>query len=64
MAKALYERSSPTDPQREEYLEEYEYFLSTSLDYANDFDPAIGFFQDKTASGQWALTPQQFNPHV
>ena len=62
MAKALYERSDASDPSREEYLEEYEYFLSESLDYANSFDPAIGFFQDKTTAGQWALTPREFDP--
>jgi predicted alpha-1,2-mannosidase len=61
-ARALYERSAPSDPRREEYLAEYEYFLSLSLNYPNQYDPAVGFFQAKTASGQWVYTPQQFDP--
>ena len=44
------------------YREESEYFLSRATDYVNMFDPAIGFFQGRAASGRWKSSPERLRP--
>jgi predicted alpha-1,2-mannosidase len=60
MAKALADRA--TDKQR--LKEESEYFLSRATNYVNMFDPAIGFFQGRSASGRWKSSPDDYDPRV
>ena len=33
-------------------------------DYVNMFDPAIGFFQGRSASGRWKSSPDEYDPRV
>jgi len=63
MAAALADRAtSRTDRQR--YREESAYFLSRAQGYVRLFDKRVGFFQGKSASGQWTTPPSQFDPRV
>ncbi|HWC80998.1 MAG TPA: GH92 family glycosyl hydrolase [Pseudonocardiaceae bacterium] len=62
MSLKLYQTSKPNDPKRQEYLANYHYFLDRSTNYANLFDPQTGFFQPKTATGQWAEAAGAYDP--
>ena len=62
MAKALADRAS--GPDRRRLKEESEYFLSRATNYVNMFDPAIGFFQGRSASGRWKSSPDEYDPRV
>ncbi len=46
------------------YQEESEYFFERARNYVNMFDPAIGFFQGRSADGQWKSTPAEYDPLV
>ena len=61
LAEALAKRS--TDPYAQErYATEADYFRHRAADYANVFDPRIGFFQGRRPDGQWRTAPQQYDP--
>jgi len=62
MAKALAGKASGADKRR--LREESEYFLSRATNYVNMFDPAIGFFQGRSASGRWKSSPDEYDPRV
>ena len=62
MAKALAGEASGADKRR--LREESEYFLSRATNYVNMFDPAIGFFQGRSASGRWKSSPDDYDPRV
>jgi predicted alpha-1,2-mannosidase len=64
MSKALYEASEADDPRRDEYRENYEYYRNRALNYVNLFDPSIKFFQGRTSSGAFRLSPSSFDPRV
>jgi predicted alpha-1,2-mannosidase len=64
MSKALYARSSPSDPRHDQYKENAKYFLNRAQNYVNLFDPTVRFFQGKTAEGAWRLSPQDYDPRV
>jgi predicted alpha-1,2-mannosidase len=64
LAKALYDQSAANDPRREEYQENYEYFLSRAQNYVNMFDKNIGFFQGRNPDGSWRVAPDKYNPQV
>ncbi|WP_394825369.1 GH92 family glycosyl hydrolase [Pendulispora albinea] len=60
MAKAL--SRDPGDPRHQEYVENAEYFLSRAQNYVNLFDPSIGFFQGRSASGAWRVPKESYDP--
>src|SRR5436190_2534460 len=61
MAGKLAEASS--DPKlKQRYEEEHEYFRSRATDYVNMFDPAVGFFQGRDATGHWKSSPEDYDP--
>jgi predicted alpha-1,2-mannosidase len=62
LAQALYDKSPANDPRKQEYKDNAEYFRNRAQNYVNMFDPAIGFFQGKTETGQWRTTPDKYNP--
>ncbi|MFB9909717.1 GH92 family glycosyl hydrolase [Allokutzneria oryzae] len=62
MSKALYDKASPNDPRRKEYLENHEYFLNRAQNYVNMFDKSVGFFQGRTADGKWRVAPDKYEP--
>nr|WP_253772621.1 GH92 family glycosyl hydrolase [Goodfellowiella coeruleoviolacea] len=64
MSRALYERSAPDDPRRQEYLDNAEYFGNRALNYVHMFDPNVGFFQGRNPDGGWRLSPQDYDPRV
>jgi predicted alpha-1,2-mannosidase len=64
MAGALAKAKGTSKADRERYQEEQKYFLSRSQDYVNLFDKRVGFFQGKSASGEWTTPPDQFDPRV
>jgi predicted alpha-1,2-mannosidase len=64
MAKALADAPGTSTAERERYLEEHEYFRERARNYVNMFDPAIGFFQGRSASGRWKSSPDDYDPRV
>ena len=50
--------------QRQRYAEEAEYFRYRAADYANLFDPAVGFFQGRRPDGSWHRAAGEFNPRM
>ena len=64
MAKALARERGVSSADRRRYLEEHEYFLERARNYVNMFDPAIGFFQGRSASGRWKSSPDEYDPRV
>jgi predicted alpha-1,2-mannosidase len=63
MAAALADRARSASA-RQRYREESTYFLSRAQGYVRLFDKRVGFFQGKSASGQWTTPPDQFDPRV
>ncbi|UQI47287.1 GH92 family glycosyl hydrolase [Streptomyces sp. HU2014] len=59
MGEALYEKTH-----KARYKEESAYFLNRARNYVKLFDPRVGFFQGKDASGGWRLTPERYDPRV
>jgi predicted alpha-1,2-mannosidase len=59
MAKSLYDKTG-----KQEYLDDYRYFLNRSQHYVNQFDPAIGFFQSRNASGAFTVSPANWDPTI
>jgi hypothetical protein len=64
MAKKLADAPGTSAADRARYLEEHEYFLERARNYVNMFDPAIGFFQGRSANGRWKSTPEEYDPRV
>ncbi len=62
MSKRLFDTTDSSDPRHQEYWDNYIYFQNRALDYVTEFDPSIGFFQARTSSGAFLLTPAQWNP--
>jgi predicted alpha-1,2-mannosidase len=61
LSKKLYDTSGAHDPRRQEYRDNYEYFINRAQDYVKLFNPAVNFFQGRSASGDWA---GGFDPRV
>jgi len=63
MAQALAKRANSAAA-RERYTTEADYFSHRAGTYATLFDPAAGFFQGRTADGQWRLAAKDYDPRV
>ncbi len=46
------------------HSDEAGYFLSRAQGYTRLFDPRVGFFQGRSASGDWTTDPSVFDPRV
>ncbi|MGH3081416.1 MAG: GH92 family glycosyl hydrolase, partial [Gaiellaceae bacterium] len=64
MAKTFAADPNRTPVERQRYQEEHEYFLERARNYVNMFDPTVGFFQGRSADGEWKSTPAEYNPLV
>ena len=64
MSKKLRDSTDASDPDHQEYADNYEYYLNRSLDYVTLFDPETGFFRAKDASGDWAQAASDFDPRA
>ena len=64
MSKKLNDTTGKNDPRHQEYLDNYTYYLNRAQDYVNLFNPAVGFFEGKTAAGQWRQAAADFDPRV
>jgi predicted alpha-1,2-mannosidase len=64
LSKALLDESPPWDPRRQEYADNYTYFLNRAQNYVTMFDPSIGFFQGRTPQGAFRLPAAQYDPRV
>ncbi|HKT29449.1 GH92 family glycosyl hydrolase [Dyella sp.] len=62
LANALAARGDAHDPYQVQYAEDASYFRGRALDYANLFNPDIGFFVARDAQGDWRYTKQNFDP--
>ncbi|WP_222854026.1 GH92 family glycosyl hydrolase [Fodinicola acaciae] len=62
LSKALYDRSSASDPRRSEYLSNYRYFRNRAQNYVHMFDKSVGFFQGRKADGTWNKAPEAYDP--
>jgi predicted alpha-1,2-mannosidase len=64
MAGALASDLRTPEKDRRRYQEEHEYYLDRARGYVNMFDPAIGFFQGRSADGRWRLAREEYDPRV
>jgi predicted alpha-1,2-mannosidase len=64
MADALSHAKDVSPAKRARYREEHTYFLNRAQNYVHMFDSRVGFFQGKSASGEWTTPPEQFDPRV
>ena len=62
LAGALAAQHDAQDPYQAHYTEDADYFHDRALDYANLFNPNIGFFVARDAKGRWRYTKQNFDP--
>jgi len=62
MSKALYDKAKTSDPRKQEYLDNYKYYLNRARNYVTLFDPAVDFFQGKDAAGVWRESPATYDP--
>ncbi|WP_066310823.1 GH92 family glycosyl hydrolase [Bacillus sp. FJAT-29814] len=62
MAKALLDKTDKNDPKYEQYLADYQYFLSRSQNYVEMFNKEAGFFMGRNASGDWRVAAKDFDP--
>lgn len=62
MSKALYEKAKKNDPRKQEYLDNYKYYLNRARNYVTLFDPAVDFFQGKDPNGVWGYSPATYDP--
>ncbi|MEJ7651792.1 MAG: GH92 family glycosyl hydrolase, partial [Nakamurella sp.] len=62
MGAALAADPATPEARRSEIKESAAYLTKRAQDYVNMFDPAINFFQGRTAGGAFAKTPEQFDP--
>jgi predicted alpha-1,2-mannosidase len=60
LAQALSENLN--NPRRQEFLENAIYFRNRAQNYVHMFDPAIQFFQGRTAAGAFERTPGNYDP--
>ncbi|MFE4410411.1 GH92 family glycosyl hydrolase [Streptomyces sp. NPDC056821] len=59
MGEALYKKTG-----EKRYKEEADYFLNRAQDYVNLFDSRVGFFQGRSARGDWRLDASKYDPRV
>ncbi|MFD8569949.1 GH92 family glycosyl hydrolase [Streptomyces sp. NPDC059639] len=62
MGQALFKKTG-----KKQYQEESEYFLNRARDYVNMFDDkaaGTGFFQGKSAKGDWRVKSEDFDPAI
>jgi predicted alpha-1,2-mannosidase len=64
MAGALSNAPGTSDAQRASYRADARYFQAQSENYVSLFNPNVGFFEGKTASGAWRQPASQFDPRV
>jgi predicted alpha-1,2-mannosidase len=62
LSKALYDKAGASDPRKQEYLDNYNYYLNRARNYVTLFDPAVNFFQGKDANGVWDKSQATFDP--
>ncbi|WP_346054980.1 GH92 family glycosyl hydrolase [Amycolatopsis dongchuanensis] len=62
MSKKLYDQARPNDPRKQEYLDNYTYFLNRAQNYVTMFDPSVGFFQGRNPDGSFRLPAGQYDP--
>ncbi|MEV0175599.1 GH92 family glycosyl hydrolase [Streptomyces sp. NPDC050803] len=59
MGQELYRKTG-----EKRYQEESEYFLNRAQDYVNLFDSEAGFFQGRSAKGDWRVESAKYDPRV
>jgi predicted alpha-1,2-mannosidase len=59
MAKALYDKTG-----KQEYYDDYRYFLNRAQQYVTEFDPAIGMFQSRRADGTFTVPAANWDPRI
>lgn len=62
MSKALYDKAKANDPRKQEYLDNYRYYINRARNYVALFDPTVNFFQGKDAAGVWRESPESYEP--
>jgi putative alpha-1,2-mannosidase len=62
LADALATQHDASDPYSAQYAQDATYFHDRALDYVNLFNPDVGFFVGRDASGKWRFNKQNFDP--
>ncbi|MFC0548541.1 GH92 family glycosyl hydrolase [Kutzneria chonburiensis] len=64
MSKALLDKAKSNDPRRQEYADNYTYFLNRAQNYVNLFDPSVNFFQGRNPDGSEHTPAASYDPRV
>jgi hypothetical protein len=64
MADKLSHERAFSAAERSRYADEATYFMNRAQNYVHLFDSRVGFFQGKSAAGEWTTPPDQFDPRV
>ncbi|WP_236792920.1 GH92 family glycosyl hydrolase [Amycolatopsis sp. GM8] len=62
LSKKLADEAKPGDPRKQEYLDNYTYFLNRAQNYVHMFDPSVGFFQGRNPDGSFRTPAGQYDP--
>ena len=62
LAAALAEQSNADDPYAAHYADDARYYRNRALDYVNLFNPQVGFFVGRDATGHWRYDKNTFDP--
>ena len=62
LARALAAQPAANDPYAANYTDDARYYQNRALDYVNLFNPEVGFFVGRDASGHWRYGKATFDP--
>ncbi|WP_212974420.1 GH92 family glycosyl hydrolase [Bacillus sp. J14TS2] len=62
ISKELAEQTDENDPNYDQYITNYKYFINRAQNYVNIFNPEVDFFMGKDSTGKWRMTADKFDP--
>jgi predicted alpha-1,2-mannosidase len=64
LATALARNPGETSARRAGFQADAGFFAAKANNYVNSYNPVVGFFEGRAASGAWEQTAQQYDPRV
>ncbi|MCY9657301.1 GH92 family glycosyl hydrolase [Paenibacillus chondroitinus] len=62
LADALSKKNDTNDAYNAHYKDDQQYYINRAQNYVNMFNPNLGFFNGRTASGAWRSSTANFDP--
>ncbi|GGB41873.1 GH92 family glycosyl hydrolase [Fictibacillus barbaricus] len=62
IAKELAKNGDTSDPYLPNYKDDYQYYVNRAKNYINMFNPEVGFFMGRKASGEWRSSAEEYDP--